>query len=716
MSITRYGSFGAIIAIAMCGTAQAQTADETGGFQDIIVTAQRTDQNLQDVPVSVTAVSSEDIVRKNINTATDLNRVAPNVQFDTGTGGTTSLKPYIRGGGITDGGFVMSESEVAIYVDDIYQPRLSGGSIDMAVLDRVEVLRGPQGVLYGRNSSAGAVNFITKGPSADFEGFVELGYGTWKERRAKAYISSPLDETGTWRLSASGLVRARDGGAQFNVTQDRKVGANSFEGGQVDLAYVGSIINARLTGFYNNSESDGQYVVNTVAGPDGITRVPISGSYRRVLSPVDAFSNAKQYGGRLHMSAEYPGGELTSITGYSKMKEGWLADLSGGVPPSLIPPFLPPSTTPVGLFVREMNSKQSQFSQELQAAGTIGDVFDYVAGLYYFFEEATQKAETQTLGGRTTLNYQPTTDAYAGYAQGTLHVTDALSLILAGRYTIEDKDMLGGICAGPTCTVDNVTFLNLSNTFKKFTPKAGIDFKITPDILAYASYSQGFKSGGYNGLAGNNGQLAQAFRPQVTTAYEVGLKTTLFNNTVRINLAGFWNDIKDRQQTQNNQDGSFLIVNYDMTIKGIEAEVSWMVFPGLTVYGNGALNDGKYTGSSSTNAALLANTPPSLPDYQFTVGADYNVDVGPGKFGLGADFRKTDAYFSTADNAPIGFVRPREILNGYVNYEVGPVTVLVSGKNLTNKVAPQTGFGFSVINPQIAIEARTILGTVRYSF
>jgi iron complex outermembrane receptor protein len=716
---TSIGARCSILALTIAGSAQAQEGPaEPGatGLSDIVVTAQRTNQNLQDVPVSVTAIGTEEIARKNINNATDINRVAPNVQFDTGTGGTTSLKPYIRGGGITDGGFVLSESEVAIYVDDIYQPRLSSGSIDMAVLDRIEVLRGPQGVLYGRNASAGAVNFITKGPGADFGGFLEAGYGTWNERRGKGYINAPLDSAGTWRLSASGLVRARDGGAQYNATLDKKVGANSFEGGQADLAYVGSVINARLTGFYNHSKSDGQYPINTVLSSDGTRLVPISGSYRTTLTPVDGYSRTEQYGGRLHLSAEYPGGELRSITGYSEMTEGWLADLSGGVPAAMVPVFLGRPTTAQGLFVREMTSKQWQFSQETQAAGTIADAFDYVAGLYYFHETATQKAVTTTLGARTTLNYQPVTDAFAGYAQGTMHFTDALSLILAGRYTIEDKDLRGGICAGATCTINNVPQLNLRNTFKKFTPKIGVDYKITPDILAYASYSEGFKSGGYNGLAGNNVQLAQAFKPQVTTAYEVGLKTTLFDNTVRLNLAGFWNDIKDRQQTQNNLDGSFLIVNYDMTIKGIEAEVSWLVVPGLTVYGNGALNKGKYTGSSSTNAALLANDPPSLPDYQFTVGADYSVEVGPGNLGIGADFRKTDAYYSTPDNALIGFVQPREILNGYVNYEVGPITVLVSGKNLTNVVKPQTGFGFSVVNPQIAIEPRTVLGTVRYTF
>jgi iron complex outermembrane receptor protein len=713
MTRTSLGALSSVIALCIAGSAQAQTqgpqdaavdanADQLG---DIVVTAQRTSQKLQDVPISVTAVSGEEITRKNIISAVDLNRVAPNVQFDTGTGGTTSLKPYIRGGGITDGGFVLSESEVAIYIDDVYQPRLSAGSVDMAVLDRIEILRGPQGVLYGRNASAGAVNFITKGPSDTLNGFLELGYGTWNERRAKAYVSSPLDAEGKWRLSANGMVRARDGGAQYNETLDKKVGKNNFEGGQVDLAYLTDPVNIRLTGFYNHNGGDGQYAVNTQLNAAGTAYEPISGSYRRVLSPVRSYTRTTQYGGRLHMSFEYPGGELRSITGYSRMKESWLQDFSGGFP-------LIPGAPPVALFVRELGSKQWQFSQETQMAGSFGDAVDYVAGVYYFHEQAKQNGLTSVFFTPNTLFFRPRTDSFAGYLQGTGHLTDRLSLILAGRYTFDEKKLFGTMDTGNPLTSGSA---NLQNTYKKFTPKAGLDFKITPDVLLYASYSKGFKAGGYNGQAGTIGELATPFKPQVTTAYEAGIKSTLFDRKLRLNIAGFWNDIKDRQQPQNNFDGSFLVVNYDMRIRGIEAEVSLLVVPGLTLYGNGAINDGKYTGSSSTNAALLRNDPPELPDYQFTVGGDYSAEVGPGKLGLGADFRRSDAYYSTPDNALIGFVQPRSLLNGYVSYEYGPVTLQVTGKNLTNNVKPQTGFGFSVVNPQFAIEPRTILGTVRYS-
>jgi iron complex outermembrane receptor protein len=715
MTKTSLGAMCSIIALSIAGSAHAQDAvvdANANELSDIVVTAQRTNQKLQDVPVSVTAVGAEEITRKQINSAVDLNRVAPNVQFDTGTGGTTSLKPYIRGGGITDGGFVLSESEVAIYIDDIYQPRLSAGSVDMAVLDRIEVLRGPQGVLYGRNSSAGAVNFITKGPSDTLNGFLELGYGTWNERRAKAYVSAPLDAEGKWRLSANGMVRARDGGMQYNETLEKKVGKNNFEGGQLDLAYVTDPVNIRLTGFYTHNGGDGQYAVNTQLNAAGTAYEPISGSYRRVLSPIHSESSTTQYGSRLHMSFAYPGGELRSITGYSRMKESWLEDLSGGYP-------LIPNAPPVALFVRDMGSKQWQLSQETQMAGSVGDAFDYVAGVYYFHEQAEQAAVTTTFFAPTALFYKPKTDSFAGYAQGTAHLTDALSVILAGRYTIDDKDLFGSVCAGLACTGrvgpggDSVY---LHNTYRKFTPKAGIDFKVTPDVLLYASFSEGFKSGGYNGLAGNLTQLATPFKPQITKAYEAGVKSTLFGRKLRLNIAGFWNDIKDRQQTQNNLDGSFIVVNYNVRIRGIEAEASLLVLPGLTIYGNGAINDGKYTGSSSANAALLRNDPPELPDYQITVGGDYTAEIGPGKFGLGADFRKTDEYYSTADNALIGFVQPRSILNGYVSYAYGPVTLQLTGKNLTNKVKPQTGFGFATVNPQYVIEPRTLLGTVRYSF
>ena len=739
----KYAALSGILAFAMAGAAHAQTAEaapppdaqapargsaadtqtsattaNTGqpnssgtlsgsgqnGLQDIVVTAQRTRQRLQDVPVSVTAVTSADIDRRQIQTMLDVSAAAPNVKFDTVTGGTSGLRAYIRGGGITDAGYVLSESEVAIYVDDVYQARQSASLIDFAVLDRIEVLRGPQGVLYGRNSSAGAVNIITRAPAAQFTGLIEGGYGSFNERRLKAYVSTPLSRDGAWRFSVNGLVRARDGGAQYNVTTNKKVGSNSFEGGQADLSYVGNVINARLTGFYLHSNSDGQYAVNTTKDASG-NIVPITGSYRRVASPDPSFGHTKQYGARLHLSADYGSGRLTSITGYSHLSEGWGEDFSGGVPASFL--GIAGGGT-LDLFYRTLIDTQHQFSEELQAAGKInGNLFEYVAGLYYFTESANQTQNSRIFFAPSTSVYIPTTHSYAAYAQGTLNITDRLALIAAGRYTSDHKSLTGSVGATP---------VSVRNTYSKFTPKLGVNFKINPNVLTYVSYSQGFKAGGYNGLASTAAQLATPFKPQVTTTYEAGFKSDLLGRRLRFNAAAFINKIKDRQQTVNLGNGGFLIENYNVEMKGIEAEISARVTRGLTLFVNGSVNEGHYTGTSSAVASILHNKLPVLPKTEFTVGFDYDVPIGPGHVTLGSDFNHREGYYSTPDNAPVGLVQPQDILNAYAGYEVGRWKLLVSGKNLLQQHGWQTGFGFSVVNPRFSIEPRTWLATVRYTF
>ena len=702
-------AIGSFPAMAAAQDAAANASSDANGFGDIVVTSQRTEQRLQDVPISVTAITADEIQTRQVNTPTDVARLVPNLKLDGVTGGSAGLKAYIRGGGGTDGGYVMSEAEVALYINDVYNARMQGALMDFAEIERIEVLRGPQGVLYGRNASAGAINIITKQPSDEFTGNVQVGYGTWNERRVKGYISLPLSEDGKWAASFNGIVRARDGGRQYNATLDKKVGKEDFKGGQFDLAYKGDVVKARLNLFYLDLNSDGQWSVNTTTNDEGKI-VPLSGSYRTVLSPVASDTRVKQKGGSLHLSADYPGGTLTSITGYSEMDDFWIQDFSGGVKPGMIDPaFLGPNYVTgadgtMALMVRSSDSQQWQFSQELNAAGSLADgLVDYVVGFYYFHENGDQVVDTTTLGYPSITNFHAKTDAWAGYGQLTFNVTDQLALIAGGRYTLEDKALNADIGGDPAVSRDH---------YKKFTPKLGVNFKPSNDVLLYGSYSVGFKSGGYNGLASTAAQLSDAFKPQTTDAFEAGIKADL-GSTVRVALSGFVNKIKDRQESINLGNGGFLIENYNMTIKGLEAEIAWKPIYGLQIWGNGALNKGKYRTSVGS---LAGKMPPFLPDYQATVGFDYNFDLGSGKVKFGADANFRDKFFSTADNAAIGAVTSTQIVNAYVGYDVGPWQFQVAGKNLLNQINWQTGFGFSVVNPRFMTDPRTVLATARYSF
>jgi len=682
---------------------QATRADVAdSGFDEVFVTARRVEQRLMDVPLSVTAITAEEIQSRQITSPADISRLAPNVNLSGETGGSSTLRAFIRGGGITDGGFILSEAEVALYTNDVYNARLQGALVDFAEIERIEVLRGPQGVLYGRNSSAGAVNIITKAPTRDFTGSVQVGFGNWDERRLKGYVSIPLDENGDWAFSVNGMARERDGGRQTNPTLGKEVGESEFQGGIADLVYRGDRLDARASVFFMNTDSDGQFAINTIVDNGEI--VPISGSYRTTLSPLQSATDTRQYGGTLHLSLDYAGGTFKSISGYSKLEDRWLIDFSGGVPGNLLGGD---PNTMLALFARESDADHWQFSQELQAAGGLLDGrLNYIAGLYYFHEQGDQTLDNVIFFAPSTTIFGAETDAYAAYSEFTFNATNKLEFVVGGRYTKEDKSLDSSVGATPAISDDS---------FSKFTPKFGVSYKPKDDVLLYASYTEGFKAGGYSGLASTANQLATAFRPQVTKAYEVGAKADL-GRTFRAGLIGFVNRIDDRQQTVNLLDGGFLIENYDVEIAGIELEFAWRPISGLQIWGNGALNRGEYLTTDSSIASLIDNDPPSLPDYEFTVGVDYSRQLGNGELRLGGDFNQRDEYFATPDNAAIAYVKGLEYLNAYVGYERGQWDFQVAGKNLLQEEGWFTGFGFSVINPRFMTEPRTILATARYRF
>ncbi|MDZ5649462.1 TonB-dependent receptor [Nitrospirillum sp. BR 11828] len=687
--------------------ADAPTSDDQ--LEDITITAQRVGQRLQDVPVAVTALTGATLDRMGITTASDLGRIAPNVNFTSGSGGTTQLRPYIRGGGVSDGGNVTSESAVGIYVDDVYRARLSGAVMDFLELDRVEVLRGPQGVLYGRNSSAGAVKLVTRAPDPTPSGFVEGGFGTWNERRLKGYATDAISDNGDWSASLNGMARGRDGGRQYDATLKKDVGAEEFQGLQADVAYAGaSPFHGRFTAFYTNLDSDGQYAVPTNPYANGVESQisTLSGSYNTTLSPYPSYTHTRQYGTTVNVGADYDGGTVTSITGYSHLTNNWAQDFSGGVPAAAL------GLTTGGylaLYIRDSTSTQHQISQELQAAGkAFGGFLDYVGGLYYFTESTRQDILQSIFLTPSPQGYAVDTDSYAAFGQVTANLTDRLALIAGGRYTMDQKHL---------SAYYGTAAIQRDDTFVRFTPKTGLTYKLTPDTLAYFTYSEGFKAGGYNGLAGSIAQINAPFRPEVTEAKEAGLKTELFDNRVKANVALFQNDVHDIQQLFNLADGTFLVDNFDARIRGLEAEVSWRVVSGLTLWGNASFNDGTYTrGGSSATVNVQGKKVVNLPDTQFNVGADYTVSLGRGTFSLGADALFRSDVYSTIDNGAIGHVPGQSFLNAYVSYESGAWTYRVSGKNLLNQSGYVTGFGFSVIQPRFNLDPRTVLGTIRYTF
>ena len=240
--------------------------------------------------------------------------------------------------------------------------------------------------------------------------------------------------------------------------------------------------------------------------------------------------------------------------------------------------------------------------------------------------------------------------------------------------------------------------------------------------MLYASYAEGFRSGGYNSLAGTVEQISKPFLPQYTKAYETGIKTDLFDRTLRLNLAGFFNKIQNRPQTlvvsSGPAAGTFVVENYDADLKGIEYEVAWRVGKGLSLWGNGAFNSAKFTScvTLALTCSVINNKVPFMPSQLFTVGFDYDTPLASGKLKFGADYSKRGDHYSEVLNPEIGHVPSHKFLNAYVRFDRGPWSYQLAGKNLTKEEGWNSGFGFSLVQPRFPIEPRSVLATVRYTY
>ncbi|MFV8819339.1 TonB-dependent receptor [Haliea sp. E17] len=712
-SIRTLAGTACLSAIPFSALVQAQAPASNLVIENIVVTAQRKAESIQETPVSISALSAEDVEKLQIDNVKDLSQVMPNVLFKPVTGGSAGIGPYIRGGGTTDGANITSEAEVGIYIDDVFQPRSAASFIEALNVERIEVLRGPQGTLYGRNSSAGALKIITARPAEEFTLRNEVGMGRWEEFYNKLSLSGPLTEDGALRAGFSGMYRDRDGGRQENVTRNEEVGAEEYKGFQADLYYEGERYTARLKGYYSDFDSDGLWA--SALDPFQMDRpyddIPFtSGAIDKLLSPYESYTSDTQYGASLHLDFDL--GEttsLSSVTSWGELDDDWAVGFSGGVANEALgipyPGYLE-------LFQRESVSEQDSVTQELQLQGELFDSFvSYVAGLYYFRETGTQEVTSEIFFTPAYTVFDITTDSYAAFGQASMHFSDDLTVTLGGRYT-EDEKSIDAIVGGGT--------VDRSDSWNEFTPKAAVEYRISDDMMVFASYTEGFKAGGYNGLADNPVALGSPFEPQTVEAYEVGLKSEWWDNRLRINLAGFYNEYASLQQQAVTNEGVFITENYDAEHQGIEAEISLLLTPSISLWANGVYQDSEYTDTAASGGvstgSLVGNRMTNVFDYQFTVGVDYSQDIGPGTLALGANVNTRDDFFSTSDNAPIGHIEPLTMVDAYASYSWDRWKLALSGKNLTDEKYWFTGFGFSVVQPRFMADPMTWRLGLSYQF
>lgn len=681
----------AMFAIALTCPQVAVAADAPptgaapGEVADIVVTAQKRSENLQTVPIAITTISADMIREKQINTVADIAQYTPNLYFSSaGSGSASSASFYIRGIGQAVFHYT-SEPAVGIYLDDVYIGRSVGANIDMGDIAQVDVLKGPQGTLFGRNTIAGAVSITTNKPVFRLEGHADISTGTIDNLLSHVTVNVPLiDDKLAARVTVMGDVRSGWGkdyaadGKVYNLGRSRMVGGRvqllwkPVE--DFDVLFAGDAMRARgnstpegLINFKDSAASDAYNATAPVKiGPQWLTKGYNSYLY---INPVD---DNDTVGGAVTMSYHPDWITLKSITSY-RWQHAIAAQDYGGVPA----PYLGQQT----------DQRQWQASQEFQATGDLLDKrLKYTFGLYYFHEAVRNGEQAALQGLLLDIPLRGTTDSYAAYGQLTYNVTDKLSVTGGVRWTNERKTL------DVTTTEGGAVLVPQSHESVRYhatSPMGNIKYQWSPNLMTYASIARGFRSGSYSALPFAETDLIPT-RPETSTTYEVGSKIDLFQRRLRVNLAAFYDDYTDIQIGATTEtDGVFVFRTANAAkakIYGGEAEVTAVLARGLEAYVNGSYLHSRISAVSgfSFGDSIL----PDAPKFIVEGGVKYAIDLdGRGTITPSADVNFRTGAYPQFNPAKASWQPSYALVNGRITFEPAHSrwTFAIWGKNLTNK-------------------------------
>lgn len=699
-------------------TAAAGAPDTSG---DIIVTAERRTQNLQDVPASITAFDSASLRDLRVTQVSDLTRLTPGFAVRV-SGSTSDAQFTVRGIGMNNSETNQNPA-VTTYLDEIALPSNAMLGVQLFDLERVEVLKGPQGTFYGRNTTGGAVNLITKRPTRELSVDARLDLGSLWLREAEIGIGGPLTSTLAGRIAVNSYQRH---GWQKLIVSGPRHGDFDTRNGDMDRQAVrasllwepSSVFSALLVGDYSHTNDDAmayQHTGNLLndgsrAFCDYVTTgirdeancssyaIPRTGPGGTPLGGVEIFSDTQDdprtayasfvYGNQndvdtggfsLKLNADLGPVVLTSVTGYRKYKRISTAD----------------DGSPYALSDNYRDQRMSVFQQELRAGSGEGwGPVSWIAGVYYtrdtnddfvLFDQSDQFAYSAEF----VSTYRQVTEALAAFAQVDWKLTDTLTLTAGGRYTGEHKTFNydGSVIGSGAFPVPVSGYSNRINA-EKVTWRTVLKYEPTSDINLYASVSTGFKGGGFPGtIAFSAGQLTP-FAPETITAYEAGVKAALFDRKVRVNAAFYYYDWKDFQATtQVNVSGVPLVIlgtAGDARIYGVEGDISWYPVPELSLRGNFNWNDAKIK-----NGRYDGQIPPNTPDISASGIARWEPT---GLFGSITPYVQTDvSYVSSTFVALANAPTVKEAKAFFANARIGlkrddGIEVAAWVRNLTDKL------------------------------
>ena len=671
-------------------TLAASDLSAQNALEEVIVTAQKREQSLQDIPVAITAFSESDIVTRGIRDVKDIGLFVPNVQIAPSPGISTGATVAIRGS-TTINPALTWEPTVGLYLDGVFLGKNLGGIFDVAELARVEVLRGPQGTLYGKNTLGGAINLITKTPAAELGGYVEgsignEGYTGVRGRFDTGAIGAVGQGLGEFRASFAYASRSRDG-FYDNIDLDPTGGFNPFVNAvssdtfqdmesdalRLDLSLaVSDALELRYS--YDDSSMDkrpnmGQ--LTDVSGPafeafglgflgdlQALYVTPGTDRAEAISNDEVGYERSDVSGHALTVTFNWNDITLKSITANRELEWSDKLDIDG---------------TPMNLFTSTREVDYEQFSQEFQLSGG-NDALNWVAGLYYFSEEGDVYNPIEFFGlfGSPADNneYGLDNSSWAVYGQADWDLTPSLTLTAGVRYTDEEKEQY---ILHPNASTGGVGAFGLTaeDSWSNTTATAVLSYRLGENTSVYAKAAQGWKAGGFNGEAPSAEAFLESYEPEEVDAYELGLKSRFLNDRIQLNAAAFINVISDMQFSvflEGSGGAASTVANAGAaTVKGLELELAAQVSENFRIGLNYGYLDTEYDefielGQDVRNQKDF----PYAPESTASLDLDWSVmALAWGQLSLHVDWSYKDSFvpYTNKDQNFTSQIKPYDVVN-----------------------------------------------------
>lgn len=728
----------------------------------IVVTANKREQDLQEVAGSVTAFSQDDLDKKGYSNVAGAQESTPNLNFTVQSAGQNAVRVTLRGVGtetLVGGG----DPGVALHIDGVYVGRNSAAAADIFDVERLEILRGPQGTLYGRNATGGSINIITKKPQDEFEGFADVTYGNYDALRVRGAINVPLSDNISARLTM--YSDTHDGYLENQFETGRSPDDKDAQGARLQLLWKSDSGDEILVrGYYNKyggvgpgsrflgtdigtpngypggyltGVSDGTLnappfgapivadLYNNVTTTDGTAILPRPADFREIRKDAPEFLDQVIKGVDLEASFSLSDDILfKSLSSYQTNKNEILVDADGSELP---------------IETRQRRNDAKQFSQEFNLISQSESPFQWILGAYYYHEELTEDFRTVTPAGLLPIAFplppgaapggggiaqrqlaSHTVDSYALFAQISYELTDRFTITGGLRHTWDNKTQSRIAGAGLIDLTNGVQFMSApgsmggfpastgSTSFSEFTYRVTADYKITDDNFIFASYARGYKSGGFDF---NGGQIVGAgeqvpYNPEFVNAIEIGSKNKFFDGVVTFNLTGFHYDYQDLQVFRLTAFGPLTDNAAQSTIKGIEGELKIQPSDRFSL-------DASFGYLDATYDQYTIDRPPTdfsgnrlnyAPKWTAHIGAEYTAPVGDNNLIARVDWSyKSDTFFDRANSA-LDTQEAYSLVNARLRFDAEEWYVDLFGRNIFDKEYV-TG---QLINPPFACGCRTV--------